>query len=137
MAGWPVGPYFLQSPSRDVRIGTAEREQAVQLLSEHLSAGRLELAEFEERVAGAYAARTNSQLASLFRDLPGPLPPMAGYPSAPRRLPRRTILVLLVILALVVLVADVAFPPLFLIPICLLVIHRRRRLWAMAGDRRR
>jgi Domain of unknown function (DUF1707) len=138
MAGWPMGPYFLQPSSRDVRVGTAEREQAVQLLSQHLSAGRLELAEFEERVASAYAARTNSDLAALFRDLPGPLPPMAGYPTtAPRRLPRRAILLLLVAIGLVALVTEVAFPPLFLIPICLLVIHRRRRHWAMAGYRRR
>ena len=137
MAGWPIGPYFMQPSGRDVRVGTVEREQAVQLLAEHLSAGRLELAEFEERVASAYAARTNSDLAALFRDLPGPLPPMAGYPTAPRRIPRRAILLVLLAIGLFVLVAEVAFPPFFLIPICLLVIHRRRRYWAMAGYRRR
>jgi hypothetical protein len=135
MTGWPIGQYF-QAPGRDIRIGTAEREQAVQLLAEHLSAGRLELAEFEERVGCVYAARTDSELGALFRDLPGPVP--SGYPVRPaRRLPRRPILLLLIVLALVVLFADIAFPPLFVIPICLFLIHRRRRAWAMAGYRRR
>jgi hypothetical protein len=137
MAGWPIGQYL--PAGRDLRIGTAEREQAVQLLTEHLAAGRLELAEFEERVDSVYAARTDSELAALFRDLPGPIPAPAGYPvgPSPRRLPRRPILLLLVVLLLFLLVADVAFPPLFVIPICLFVIHRRRRAWAMAGYRRR
>jgi len=135
MASWPIGPYF-NAGSRDLRIGTAEREQAVQQLAEHLSAGRLELAEFEERVAAAYAARTAGQLAALFRDLPAPLPPHAGYPGG-WWVPRRAILVAVLLLGLFLLIADIAFPPLFLIPICLLVIHRRRRHWAMAGYRRR
>lgn len=126
MTNWQFGPYF-GTPDRDVRIGTEEREQAVQLLGQHLSAGRLELAEFEERVTAVYAARTAGQLAALFRDLPGPSP----MPYRPvRRVPRRAILLVLLILALVVLVADVAFPPFFLIPVCWLVLHARRRRYA-------
>ena len=135
MAGWQFGPY-LNVGNRDLRIGTVEREQAVQQLAEHLSAGRLELAEFEERVTAAYAARTAGQLAALFRDLPAPVPPRVGYPAG-RWVPRRAILVALVLLGLIFLIADIAFPPLFVIPICLLLIHRRRRHWAMAGYRRR
>ncbi|MFL6162003.1 MAG: DUF1707 domain-containing protein [Jatrophihabitantaceae bacterium] len=132
MAGWQFGSY-LQGPGRDIRIGTAEREQAVQLLSEHLSAGRLELTEFEERVTAAYAARTESQLAALFRDLPGPLPPTAGYPAVSRwPVPRRVVLLAVVVLIVAFLVADIAFPPFLLIPICWLVIRRRRR-YALAG----
>jgi len=127
MTTWQFGPYFAM-PNRDVRIGTEEREQAVQLLSQHLSAGRLELAEFEERVSAVYAARTAAQLAALFRDLPGPLPPLSYRPV--RRVPRRAILLVLLIVALVVLVADIAFPPFFLIPVCWLVLHARRRRYA-------
>ncbi len=136
MTGWPVGPYF-QAPGRDVRIGTSEREQAVELLAEHLAAGRLEVVEFEERVSAAYAARTAGQLAALFRDLPGPLPSMPGY-RMPRRVPRRAILLVLLIVLLGMLVADVAFPPLFFIPIVFLVLRVRRRWhYAYAGSRRR
>jgi hypothetical protein len=59
------------SVSTDVRIGTAEREQAAALLGEHFSAGRLDSEEFDQRVHAAYAARTGTELAALFRDLPG------------------------------------------------------------------
>jgi Domain of unknown function (DUF1707) len=130
MTNWQFGPYS-SAPNRDVRIGTEEREQAARLLAEHLSAGRLELAEFEERVSAAYAARTAAQLAAPFRDLPGPWPAMPyraglGRPAG-WRVPRRVLLLMLVVFGLALVVADVAFPPLFVIPIVLLLIHRRRR----------
>lgn len=150
MTGWQMGAY---QPGRDVRIGTEEREQAVQLLSQHLSAGRLELAEFEERVTAAYGARTAGQLAVLFADLPGPLPALPGYRmdrgggyrpdrsgyrvDRPRWVPRRMILVLLLIFLLAMLIADVAFPPLFLIPVAWLLLHGRRRFAYAVGCRRR
>ncbi|HEU5270085.1 MAG TPA: DUF1707 domain-containing protein [Jatrophihabitans sp.] len=157
MTGWQIGPY---QSGRDVRIGTEEREQAVQLLSQHLSAGRLELAEFEERVTAAYGARTAGQLAALFADLPGPLPVLpgyrmdwgggyrpdrsgyrvdrSGYRTARRGwVPRRAILVLLLIFLLAMLIADVAFPPLFLIPLAWMLIHGRRRFAYAMGCRRR
>ena len=57
---------------RSIRIGTAEREQAVKALGEHFAQGRLEPAEFEERMTAAYAARTASELERLFDDLPSP-----------------------------------------------------------------
>ena len=145
MTGWQFGPY---QPNRDVRIGTTEREEAVRLLSDHLSAGRLELSEFEERVGAAYAARTAGQLAALFRDLPGPLPGMPGYRTLPGllampgyraflpRVPRRVILLVLLAFLLITLAADVAFPPLFVIPIVIFVLHRRRRFAYAAGFRR-
>jgi hypothetical protein len=135
MTNWQFGPYFsapnFLAPNRDMRVGTEEREQAAQLLAQHLSAGRLELAEFEERVSAVYAARTTAQLAAPFRDLPGPWPAMpyrAGLGQfAGWRLPRRMLLLMLVVFGLALVVADVAFPPLFVIPIVLLLIHRRRR----------
>jgi hypothetical protein len=150
MTGGQFGPHQYQ-PGRDVRIGTEEREQAVRLLSQHLSAGRLELAEFEERVTAAYGARTAGELGALFADLPGPLPVLPGYRTdwagyrvdrsgyrlARRRVPRRALLVLLLIFLLAMLIADVAFPPLFLIPVFWLVLHGRRRFAYAAGCRRR
>lgn len=57
-------------PDPDVRASDAERNAVVDLLSEHASAGRLTLAELEERVGLAYAARTRAELAELTRDLP-------------------------------------------------------------------
>jgi TM2 domain-containing membrane protein YozV len=82
-----------------LRIGTAERESAVKLLSDHMSEGRLSLEEYDERMAAALEARTRADLRVLFKDLPPPypqflapapppaLPPPTGppvyYPSAP------------------------------------------------------
>ena len=57
---------------RPLRIGHAEREQAVQALGEHFARGRLEPDEFEERTTAAYAARTAAELDALFADLPRP-----------------------------------------------------------------
>ncbi|MBF4479713.1 DUF1707 SHOCT-like domain-containing protein, partial [Rhodococcus rhodochrous] len=50
----------------DIRIGTAEREEAVALLGEHFAAGRLSLAEFDERVALATQATVRGDLIPLF-----------------------------------------------------------------------
>jgi hypothetical protein len=61
----------------DLRIGTAERESAVKILTDHMSEGRLTLEEYDERVAAALEARTRADLRTLFTDLPPPYP----YPS--------------------------------------------------------
>ena len=75
---------------RSIRIGNAEREQAVAALGDHFAQGRLNPEEFEERMTAAYAARTAHDLDRLFEDLPpasgphptGPFPP-AQFPPAP------------------------------------------------------
>lgn len=54
----------------ELRVSDAEREAAVTLLREHGAAGRLDVAELEQRVAGAYAAKTRADLGALLRDLP-------------------------------------------------------------------
>ncbi|HEY7596781.1 MAG TPA: DUF1707 domain-containing protein [Actinophytocola sp.] len=68
----------------DVRISNAERDEAVETLGVHLSTGRLELAEFEERSGRAAAARTRGELEALFTDLPAPHPDLSSAtPPAP------------------------------------------------------
>ncbi len=49
-------------------------------IREHYAAGRLDSAEFEERVQAAYGARTQSELRALSADLPAlpPKPPSTG-----------------------------------------------------------
>lgn len=54
----------------EMRIGDAERDEAVTRLREHYAAGRLTAAEFEERMSTAIAAHTRSELVPLFTDLP-------------------------------------------------------------------
>lgn len=58
---------FEQPP---LRIGDAERDRAVSQLQEHLSAGRLDATEFDERIGDALKARTQPELDRLFADLP-------------------------------------------------------------------
>jgi hypothetical protein len=60
-----------------LRIGDAERSAAVTRLGDHHAAGRLDTAEFDERAAVAFAARTAQDLEVLFTDLPAPEPPPA------------------------------------------------------------
>lgn len=55
---------------RDLRASDAEREKAVQTLQRALGEGRITMAEFEERAAAAYAARTRAELDVLTADLP-------------------------------------------------------------------
>jgi hypothetical protein len=92
-----------------VRVGDAEREQAVSALGEHYVAGRLTKDELDERADRAWSARTSGDLAPLFRDLPA-LPPPAPVRSPRREAQRRSwrlglrlswIFVLLVVLAAV------------------------------------
>ena len=81
------------SDTPEVRIGTAEREQALELLGEHFAAGRLTLVEFEERSGKASAATTRADLDVLFTDLPSvtanPPAPAAETAPAKRGLPDR------------------------------------------------
>jgi hypothetical protein len=63
---------YLPERKGSVRIGDAERDQAVAMLSEHFVAGRLTQDEFEERSEYATRARYADDLAPLFDDLPDP-----------------------------------------------------------------
>ena len=61
-----------EEPERrpELRIGDLEREQAVTHLGRAFAEGRLELHEYDERVASAYGAKTASELLHLTADLP-------------------------------------------------------------------
>jgi Domain of unknown function (DUF1707) len=59
---------------KPLRIGDDERNKAVELLSEHLTDGRLTQTEFNDRLSIVLQARTTSEIEQLFEDLPGPNP---------------------------------------------------------------
>ncbi|MBE1573970.1 DUF1707 domain-containing protein [Amycolatopsis roodepoortensis] len=64
-----------QQPDPDeMRVGTAEREEAARLLADHYSQGRITPDEYEGRVLAAYEAVTLGELRPLFQDLPAPHP---------------------------------------------------------------
>jgi len=66
----------------DIRISNAERDEAVTALGVHLSNGRLELDEYEERCGRAAAARTRGEVEELFTDLPAPHPDLSSATPA-------------------------------------------------------
>ncbi|MTD59372.1 DUF1707 SHOCT-like domain-containing protein [Amycolatopsis pithecellobii] len=74
-----------------MRLSDAEREEAIEALSEHVRTGRLDIDEYGTRSAKVTAARTRGDLAPLFEDLPEPQPsvlrarPVPARPAAPAR----------------------------------------------------
>jgi len=71
------------SDKDELRIGTQEREDAIQVLGEHMAAGRLEVDEYEDRVSIVAEAKTHGELRPLFKDLPGPYPAFMVPPVRP------------------------------------------------------
>ena len=65
-----------------LRVSDAEREAVTDRLAEHFAAGRLDQAEFDDRVERAMSAKTRADLSGLFAGLPG-----TGAPAVPE-LPR-------------------------------------------------
>ncbi|MFI5965335.1 DUF1707 domain-containing protein [Streptomyces asoensis] len=54
----------------DLRASDADRERVAEVLRDALAEGRLDMAEFEERLEETYKARTYGELAPITRDLP-------------------------------------------------------------------
>ncbi|WP_216899915.1 DUF1707 SHOCT-like domain-containing protein [Nocardia alni] len=52
------------------RAGDAERQQVADLLARHLGAGRIDLTEYDQRVAQVWAATTREDLQVVLSDLP-------------------------------------------------------------------
>nr|CAA63309.1 ORF122 [Saccharopolyspora erythraea NRRL 2338] len=59
---------------RDLRVGDRERELAMELLGRHMSAGRLEVDEYDQRCVRAASARYASELDAPSTTLPSPRP---------------------------------------------------------------
>jgi hypothetical protein len=57
------------------RLSDAERELVVEQLNQAVGEGRLTLTEFEERLQGVLAARTQGELTPFLADLPSAVPP--------------------------------------------------------------
>lgn len=60
------------------RLSDADRDAAAELLRGHFEAGRLDEAEFAERMGAALSARFAADMVPLFRDLPEPHPSLPG-----------------------------------------------------------
>ncbi|MET9447260.1 DUF1707 SHOCT-like domain-containing protein [Streptomyces cinerochromogenes] len=69
----------------DLRASDADRDRVAEVLRDALAEGRLDMAEFEERLESAYRARTYGELAPLTRDLPaaGAAAPRVSFAKEP------------------------------------------------------
>ena len=67
-----------------MRVGDAERDNAVTALGVHLAQGRLRPAEHKKRCVLADIALTRAELEALFTDLPAPHPDLSS--TAPVRM---------------------------------------------------
>jgi hypothetical protein len=63
----------------DLRIADSEREAALTVLGEHMSAGRLNIDEYGDRSARISTSRTRGELRALFADLPPPHPQFGQF----------------------------------------------------------
>jgi hypothetical protein len=71
-------------------MGTREREAAAAILADHFVAGRLDFAEYQQRLDSTLQARARGDLRPLFRDLPpNNRPSTAPAPDESARLPDR------------------------------------------------
>lgn len=66
-----------------IRASDEDRQRVVDLLAGHHVAGRLDQAEFAERMEAAYAAKTFGELGLLMRDLPRSEAAPARRPGSP------------------------------------------------------
>ncbi|MFB9931019.1 DUF1707 domain-containing protein [Amycolatopsis halotolerans] len=74
----------------DLRLSDDERQDALDVLSEHVRTGRLDIDEYGSRSAKVTSAKLVSELVPLFDDLPSPRPsallatarPQPAVPSA-------------------------------------------------------
>jgi Domain of unknown function (DUF1707) len=77
------GGFGSEPPAGDqTRASDAEREQVADALRDAMAEGRLDMAEFEERLDAALQARTRAELVPLLRDLPAPGSVVAPSASA-------------------------------------------------------
>ena len=77
-------------PRNALRASDADRTQAVQLLSDALGLGQIDIAEYDDRSKQAIAARTYADLDALVEDLPlsGTAPSYSAPLVAPAGVPR-------------------------------------------------
>lgn len=77
-----MNPLFAND--HNIRVSDAERQAITDRLAVHYGDGRLDQAEFDERVGRAMNAKTRGDLRGLLDDLPEPGPagaPRAGMPA--------------------------------------------------------
>lgn len=108
---WFNGPYS----DEHMRVSDSERQAVADRLAEHFSSGRLDQAEFDERIGRAMGAKTRADLNGLFDDLPETGAPAATDPAGqPRRRHRHPVLLGALIVFVAIAAAHVVWPLLWI-----------------------
>jgi hypothetical protein len=109
---WFAGP----AQDQHMRVSDAERQAVADRLAEHFSSGRLDQAEFDERVGKAMSAKTRADLNGLFDDLPETGAPAATDPTTGqlRRRHRHPVLLAALIVFVAIAAAHVVWPLLWI-----------------------
>jgi MYXO-CTERM domain-containing protein len=136
-------------PDQHMRVSDADRSDIADRLARHYGDGRLDQAEFDDRIGRAMAAKTVADFQGLFEDLPDLPQEVAdatgkapGSPSAPsymgvqKQRPRHTLLGKVVLVALVLIALSIGWhaatdwwfhPWMWIAAIVLVVLAARRR----------
>jgi hypothetical protein len=123
-----------------MRLSDAERQDAMDVLSEHVSTGRLDIDEFGTRSAKISAAKTVSELAPLFEDLPSPRPmalvarpaieapaPQRSTGESPFRWLNASVLPIVAVVAVALFLVTRSPFTILLIPLAFMLLANRRR----------
>lgn len=127
-------------PDPRLRVSDADRAHVADQLSKHYGDGRLDEAEFNERLEKAMNAKTQADLGGLLDDLPAEHPPADVVRRRPRR-PFHPVLFVFLIVALVAVTGHLLFHPFaFFLPVpwllaglLVLLLLRRRGAWRYRG----
>jgi len=140
---WPAGGPQAGQPGRsrwaarpDLRVSDAERDAVVTDLGEHFGQGRLDQAEFDERMSKALSARTGRDLGGLLADLP-PARAESSTPPPGTQFPRLLAVIPVLVAAILIVGAAaggwhhgwVPWPLFWLLPIMVLRFGWWRRTW--------
>ena len=105
MPPWASGMWVYsgqpQTEHQPVRIGDAERDEALDKLGDHFAAGRLTREELDERTERAIGARFDRDLEAIFRDLPVPVPVPVSKVVVRRARPQGAAILPVAVMALV------------------------------------
>ena len=132
---WFNNPYSDQH----MRVSDAERQAVADRLAEHFSSGRLDQAEFDERVGRAMNAKTRADLSGLFDDLPETGAPAATDQTAgvQRRRHRHPVLLVALIVFVAIAAAHVVWPLLWIGALVAIVLFATGTIGhARSGERR-